>query len=561
MVSLRGRGLTIEAFLFLSILIVASAIRLGWVSASPLDPTETMRALAAWRLHDGLPPGWWDAPLTVLLQTGAFILFGASDAAARLPSLLAGAGGIAALWLYRPWLGRWPVLIAAAFMAISPSAVLAGSRAQEESLALAVTLLLGWRLLRALDERGSKDGLWPALGMAALLTLGYPGVTGLLALALFAAAVTTVHALQGRPLPVLWSPSVVPIAAIVAALFLLTTSFLHFIPGAGLPSLVAWTQHFEPTWEPYPWYRSWLLLGASDLPALALGVPTGIAALLRWAARDPSPEDDALAFFGLWSVMALAFLLLSPTAGLAQLSLVAVPSTVLTGHLLARGLRGLTPQLLNRRWVNLGAAALLLTFAGLVLLQTSVRPDGGLFSSRTLAFIALVAAALLLSPAVLAQHSRPISALAGVAFSFLALVHGLATLAMPGNWPGAAQVNPAMVSALTQLTATSPYTGIGSAPQVGVANSVNDAVAWPLRSVIAVNFGAEPPPEVDIIVTSEAAAQELTGVYRAHPMTLVEAKNFQDWGGQEVWRWLVFGELPMDPAATQRGALLVRTPG
>ena len=216
---------------------------------------------------------------------------------------------------------------------------------------------------------------------------------------------------------------------------------------------------------------------------------------------------------------------------------------------------------MNQRWVNLGAAALLLTFAGLVLLQTSVRPDGGLFSSRTLAFIALVAAVLLLSPAVLAQHSRPISALAGVAFSFLALVHGLATLAMPGNWPGAAQVNPAMVSALTQLTATSPYTGIGSAPQVGVANSVNDAVAWPLRSVIAVNFGAEPPPEVDIIVTSEAAAQELTGVYRAHPMTLVEAKNFQDWGGQEVWRWLVFGELPMDPAATQRGALLVRTPG
>ena len=558
MLSLRRRALTLEASLFLGILVVACGIRLGWVYSTPLDPSEAMRAVAAWRLQAGLPPDWWDAPLFVLLQTAAFILFGSSDASARLPSLLAGVGGIATLWLFRPYLGRWPVLVTAAFLAVSPSAAAAGSQAREESLALVITLLLGWQLLSALNEEAHRYQTLSAFGVAALLTLGYPGVTGLLVLLLYALAATTVRSLRGRPVASTRLLSYQALAAIPAALFLITTGLLQFMPGAGLPSLVAWTQHFEPTWEPYPWYRAWLFLAASDLPALCLGAPMAVAALVRWASRDPSPEDDTLAFFALWGLMGLGVILLSTEGGLSQLALVTLPFTILAGYQLANGLRLFSFQVMRQGWANLAAAALLLLFAGLVLLQNSVRPNDGLFSPRTLALLALVAAVLAVSPIALRQGSRPISALTMTMVSLLVLVHSLTTLAMPGHWPGAAQVNPAIVTALTQLTATSPYTTVGPAPQIAVAGGLNYAVAWPLRRVAAVNFGAEPPPEATVIVASEAAAQGIGSGYQTSPLTLVETKNFQEWRSREVWRWLIFGELATDPAATQRATLLVR---
>lgn len=560
MPTLRQRVLTVEGCLFLAILALALAVRLVGLGLAPLNPEEGARAMAAWRLQQGLPPGWWDAPTLVLLQAALFTLLGASDATARLASLVSGIALIPALWLFRSWLGRWPVLVAATFIAVSPSATAAASSSNEESLASLLTLLLGWGLLRYWDEGAGRFLLLGGIGAAALLNLGYPGIAGLVVLLVFGSGYATVRAAQSLPSAPPWSNSWPQLALplVLCSLLLSSGFFLHF-SGTGIPSLQAWTQHFEPTWEQIPWYRSWLLLGAGELPALLLGLPAAFWALRRWVTTPFSKEAAASAFFGVWSVLGLFFLLLGHDASLQRLSLIALPLIMLAGHLLGQAVRTLDLPLLKGAWLNLAGAGVLMVFAGLTLLQSASRPGTSLYPTTFIALLSIAVAVYLVSPYASTSRSHAIPALAGLALGIVASVHSLTTLSGPGHWPGAARVNPAAVTALTQLTALSPYTGEKDDRRLAVSPALQEALTWALRDTPSVEYVEQPSPEIRIYVTKEDLSAQKAFKVQGHSMTLLEEKDFQDWSPQKVWRWLIFGELSQSPGTSQRIVLLTRS--
>ena len=90
MASRPSRYLTVETALFGVLLLLAFLIRFVRLDIPLLSPAESFRALGAWQLTQGQLPGWWDAPALVLSTALGFVLFGASDATARLAPALAG---------------------------------------------------------------------------------------------------------------------------------------------------------------------------------------------------------------------------------------------------------------------------------------------------------------------------------------------------------------------------------------------------------------------------------------------------------------------------------------
>ncbi len=146
--------LTVEVGLYLLILIVALALRLGGAGLRIMDEVEAGQAWQSWRLiaargGDGAPAAGAYSPLLLTVQAALFALFGASDVTARLfPALV---GGLMALlpWLLRDRLGRFGALAASLMLALSPTLVYAARYADGGGLLAAfllasLVLTLAW---------------------------------------------------------------------------------------------------------------------------------------------------------------------------------------------------------------------------------------------------------------------------------------------------------------------------------------------------------------------------------------------------------------------------------
>lgn len=182
--------LTAEVGLYLLILIVALALRLGGSDLRIMDEVEAGQAGQAWRLVNehaaerSLATGAY-SPLLLTVQVILFALFGASDFTARLfPALI---GGLMALlpWLLRDRLGRFGALAASLALALSPTLVYAARYADGGGLLVAfmlasVVLTLAW----AHDRRPVYVWARAICGVCALLA--DPRIVGV-ALALGAA--------------------------------------------------------------------------------------------------------------------------------------------------------------------------------------------------------------------------------------------------------------------------------------------------------------------------------------------------------------------------------------
>ncbi len=553
----RIRSISVEAALFGVLVLAGFVIRAGGL-AGPLSPDESARALGAWQLHRGSPVDWWDAPAFAVAQAAVFFLFHDSDAAARLIPLLAGAGVIAALWLYRPWLGSLPVIIAAGLLAISPAAIETASRANETSLAALLTMLLGWALLRYWNENKPSLMLWGGIGFGTLLNLGYPGVSGALVLAMFCAAYASFRSMHSLPLPS-WFADYRPfgVATLVTCILLSTGLFL-FTPGLGVPSIAAWTQHFEPSHFPTPWFLPWLLLATSALPGLFVGLPGAFIALSNWFRRPMDVAGPASAFFAIWGLSGAAFLLLSGDIPLASAVFWAgMPLTVCGALLLGNGLQAVRSDFLQATWPNFATAGVLLTFALLTLLHNVQQPATGSFTSDAIAVLAVVAAALLLSPQATTYYKPyALSAAGGLVVIVLASIH---LHGIP--WPGTATTTPLAASYVTQVTAFSPYTVEGRRQSIGVQPLLKPDLAWQLRSIPGVSYIDQPSPQLTMIIAEESAGRLVSKEYQGPTLGVTETPSFQTWSAGEVLQWLLFSALPVDTATSDRMSVLKRTSG
>ena len=164
---------TVESLLYGTIVIVALGLRLWGLDTYPLSGAEADQSLAAWALYHGdqLSSGSY-SPLLLTLNTLTFLLFGASDATARLATVVLGTvlGILPAM--FRRQLGATVCPFASFLLAISPSAIfLARTVNSEIGVAVGALMVVAGFFNWAGD--GHQRWLWLAAGgLAVLLTAG-----------------------------------------------------------------------------------------------------------------------------------------------------------------------------------------------------------------------------------------------------------------------------------------------------------------------------------------------------------------------------------------------------
>lgn len=122
---------------------------------------------------------WLDhPPLFSYLMGGWALLAGSRDMAAtgpqviRLPPILFSSAAVLVTYLLgRRLLGRWPALVGAALLALTPAAVLLGREAEPEALQAVLLLLALWAGLRLSEAAGGRWALPLLLGCCLLAPL------------------------------------------------------------------------------------------------------------------------------------------------------------------------------------------------------------------------------------------------------------------------------------------------------------------------------------------------------------------------------------------------------
>lgn len=320
--------LTLERALYALILLIAGGLRFGRLGRWPLSQAEAATALDAWRFLQGAGGSvLGHSPLLFNGDLATFALFGSGDAQARIVAALSAVVLIGLPFLLRPILGRTGALMAALFLAISPT-LLFFSR-QDVPAVLAATCALG--VLAGLTQfrrLGNRRALYLA---AVFLGLGLASGPSFYMHA-FLWGLFVIGAVAARQKLSALKPWLEPAwlaqAGVIAAgtFFLASTALLT--NWAGLQAAVAlpgaWLHSLRPTPSGYPWsyYVSRLVLYEP------LAVLFGLAAVAGLV-RHRRPE---VAFATVWFVAALlAYSTLGASRAPSNLVVIVLPLTLLAG--------------------------------------------------------------------------------------------------------------------------------------------------------------------------------------------------------------------------------------
>ena len=360
-------------------------------------------------------------PLWYWLSAASIKLFGASEAAARLPMLLLsllGAGGIFWLgsWLYSPNIGRTAALATA-------TAGLWLFLAHNLTLDLPVSVFLLWTtafILRTLERPADARWAAPAAWLAAALAFLSKGLISVLFPVLWTAVLIGLFPRWRRPALKLLSPPGFGLAALLVAPWFLAVQarrpdFLHtfFIE-----------QHFQRYLTPKysrgaPWWFYFVVLPTGLLPWTAPFL-SGMAKTIR----RPFTDSRATAL-ALWVLGVIAFF----TTSHSKLATYALPVLPHAALLAALSLEDGAPRWSRMLSLALGALLLLASGVGVLLYfrlpHLSLPPLGA--DATLLRHLAIPATAFLASLAV-AQLYAPSAKRPAFALGLGAVLAGLFAL-------------------------------------------------------------------------------------------------------------------------------------
>lgn len=165
--------LTLETVLYTLLIGLTLALRLGYLDWYPLSAAEAAQSWPALQLYRGeLPTAESYSPLLLSLNVLAFWLFGVSDATARLaPALLGMLLTLLPLTLRRQ-LGARVSLLAAALLALSPTALFLSRTLNSEVALAAGALLVVAGFFNWVEDGQQRWLLLFAAGLAMVLTAG-----------------------------------------------------------------------------------------------------------------------------------------------------------------------------------------------------------------------------------------------------------------------------------------------------------------------------------------------------------------------------------------------------
>ena len=565
----------VEPLAYGLVALVALLLRAVQLGHAPLSTGEAGQALAALRfVEDGIfNSRAIHSPLAFAGTALSMALFGATDAAARLVSMLAGVGLALTPGLFRRELGRSGALIAATWLAISPVAVGASRRLNGVTLAMLALLVALAATRNLLAGRSRRYAVVTGAALAAAWLADHGAFA--VALALLAGGVfafitdeedlLTRNALRAAAGRVPWGTFAATFAGafvLLATLFFAAprglgagadqlgrflTGFVEDAPGVSPiiallvydPGLVifGFIGAWRTTQSPLPWQRvlaGWAIAatlltivyrGAAPEHALWAVVPlAGLAAL---AVRDLFAwEDDAprSALFGF---------------ALAILALVAMSFASLTHYLTAPRVLPIPPS---------GTAAVSLPVDLLLV---------GLWAA--LLVILWFSAASLWQPR-LAWHS---TGLAGLVLAGMIAVGQSGALAFFRPDSPAEPLNAAPAQAgLTRLVQTaeeiSDFTaGHEHAASVTVQAEPGSALAWALRDFddLTLVSRVDPTVSAELVVTPVEGVDPALGSSYVGQDFVIEARwQPRNLSFSDALRWLIYRTTPVEP--TQMRAIL-----
>jgi uncharacterized protein (TIGR03663 family) len=270
----RRLTVTPEAMAWTALLAVALGLRLWDLGSRALHHDETLHAFFSYLLYrDGsyehLP--MMHGPLKFFLTALSYLLFGASDFTARVPTALAGAGLVLLPLALRQRLGRTGALAAGVLIALSPTLVYFSRFNRDDMLIAFLTLALVACLWRYLDGGGplylALTALVLGLGFATMETTYIHLAIFLLFLELWLAQHFWAQVVGRRGLNGLGSA--------------LALAFLVALAWA-VCALWPFTRRLRERWGLTAWHRAadlMLVLGTLSAPQFAPAIQMPLAAL------------------------------------------------------------------------------------------------------------------------------------------------------------------------------------------------------------------------------------------------------------------------------------------
>lgn len=556
---MRQRGLSLEYLGYAVVFLLALSIRLAGIMQQPLVDDEAGLALQALALSRGETTQISPQAAYLVLTTAWMFLFGSGDWVVRFWPVIAGSLLVLMPLLYRNFLGRFPALLMAVFLALDPGLLTASLQASGLTLALFFTLFaVGLALSGKVALAGVAAGLALLSGPAV-----WPGLLGLglsVWLSVLRRRSRIADPTQSAGQQFAWRRLI--IFALVTIFFAGT---LFFTIPQGLSAMAASLPAYLSGWgEPSSVSAMLLILAVIlyEFLPLVLGLWGGIGGWLR---KDPLDR-----FLLVWWATSFGFALLYPGRQVIDLAWSIVPLSGLSARQLARVI--VVPD--EDRVPLLGQAllsALILGFLSLTILSIVNNPQ---FASGQEYWIRLAGALVMLAAStglIGWGWSRGVAA-RGSILGFFAIL-SLYAIAAAWNsaslssklgrefWTGGRQLpeERLLLETIKDLSAWGPV--ISGGPDLVVVGVQSPALRWALRNhpkteyVSRLSTDASPA----LLITVEQPDLGLAATYRGQDFVLNEVPDWSSFGPNQWPRWLAFRTVPEDLVRRDRLILWART--
>lgn len=530
---------TLEHAAYLAILLFAALWRWFDLAALPLHADEVRQALAAWQAAQGQPVSLAGlSPLLFTLQEATFWLTTGSDVLARLWPALAGVALCLLPFAWRRSLGRGAALLAAGFLALSPTVTYFARYASGDVLAAtcALAALTAWLVAQ-------EDARWrPWVGVAlALGLLSGPGIwTALLAWTLAWAwerRLGRTDDLAAMPFSwSLWRPGAL-------VFLLLATGGLRHWDGIGAAAglLGAWAARWTPSEIAYPFYWPLVRMLLDEPLLLVWGI---YGAWHGWRRGDRLARGLTI-----WAAVAVLWAVVTPGRQPQDLVIAIPPLALLAGSGARAGIARLDGTTLRAEMIALGGAL------GVMTVTFYVWASGYTEHGTMQYVLAMLAPAGLMVGLVLFFGTwvgwRPTLQMTVLFFSAL----GLLWTASAG-WINARGIDferrPAVqfettsseVRLLAEQLARLSAQRVGDAhllPVAVVESEQTPILRWYLRDLAEVRVVGAPGPGLTTPVVIAPSAMDLAsdGVYSGRAVTIVERWSPLSLRGRDLARWLL----------------------
>jgi|GEM_PF-4350560 len=179
--SLPQATISVEAILYIGLLLVSGLLRLLQLDAVPISPSEAQDALATFmRISPDAPQNNLDMLMYPLNSLGALFatlsmtILGGNEFGARFPTAVAGCLLVASPWLYRQYIGRSTALLIAVGLAISPIAIAASRTMGGTVWALLLVMIMGRLALDTVTAERQQPAIGAMICLVGIILLTTP---------------------------------------------------------------------------------------------------------------------------------------------------------------------------------------------------------------------------------------------------------------------------------------------------------------------------------------------------------------------------------------------------